>query len=268
MLLRHRGAATFQRLQCRPMGAILQCHSMAEGVFIHKPGGGKILGVSGSIASDCYLSKDSVISGKTHVAFMSQIHGGSMLHDVHVSASGISGSVIDGGHISYASVKDSSLENVIVRGAYRKGADDPVNPGRWRRAGEYLLKRYGIVDLAKERRYRTTEIMDCIIGGNVVVEGCSIRGFELNGNFLIHSDFDRQPRHFDLKDIGINLGIIECKCRPGVLSSIIGCKCRTVDLWIERKELDRRLFAKLYNWHPNVVDLIHEYFKGWQGSPR
>jgi len=203
---------------------------VAEGVFRHRNGGGSILGIECSIGSDCFLSRDSVISGKAHVSFMSQIHSGSMLHDAHVSASGISGSVIDGGHISYASVKDSSLENVIVRGTY-----DPAR------------------------------LENVILRNGVVAESCWLRNFELSGPHLLHANWDRAPRHHSLKlEYGIPLVITECT----ELRGHVGCECRPMQTWLDRKELLRRIFVGKRGWPSAAIDTIGALFEGWKGSPR
>jgi len=200
----------------------------------HTNGFGKVSS-TGAASSDSFIDRTSELRGLTFLSFMSQVRENSVLDGqggvTNVSASVIERSIILNSQISYAKVSDSVLNNVVVRGAY-----DPA-----------LLE-------------------SVILSGGVTVEACRLRNFELSGPFLVHADWDRQPRHFTLERFGIQLGVIEC-WHDGVLHGICGCKCRPLHEWIEKKELLRRFFGKRDNWDHGVVDYIHDQFNEWLSQP-
>ena len=204
---------------------------MAE-VFRHVPGGGAIRGIAAAVSSDSVLERGSEIRGKTFVSFLSEIQDKSTIIDSSIACSRTRRSMVVNSHVTYASVQDSYLEDVVVR-----GADDRA------------------------------DLQNVVLTNGVTVEGCRLRNFELSGSYLVHADFDRVPRHFDLKEFGIPLHIIECH-HNGVLHGICGCKCRPIEEWIQKKERMRRLFTERLNqWEHGVVDYIHEHFKIWLREP-
>lgn len=202
----------------------------------HRRGGGRLFGIDGAVSSDTLIDSRSEVHGRSFVSFMSEIRNNSIVmggnNGTSVACSVVDHSFVADSHLSYAKVTGSSLNDVIVRGTYE--------PAR---------------------------LENMILSNGVVVEGCRLSNFELALPVLIHSDWDHEPRHFSLKEYGVPLNIIECRCRPGIHSSVIGCKCRPTALWIERKEILRRAMVRYNRWRPQIVDLIHDYFKLWLRTP-
>lgn len=202
---------------------------MEPNTYIHRLGGGKVVGIDGSVSTDSRLDRSSQARGASFISFMSDVRNRSFVVDSHLACAVIDESFVVNSHVAYGKVETSNLNNVVVRGLY-----DPAR------------------------------LKNMVLAGGVTVEGCRVENFELNGPYLLHSDFDTQPRHFNLTEFGIPLHIIECHCLKDEPRAIIGCICRPISEWIEKKELLRRLFQKREKWIGPEVDLIHEYFKIWQ----
>lgn len=131
-----------------------------------------------------------------------------------------------GSHVAGAIVRASGLENVVIRGT----------------------------------KARTANVQNCLLSNKVVVEGCQVRGFELAGPFLVHTDWVRAPRHFLLEPApGVQMGISECT--KGRMHC--GCECRPAVEWIQKKELLRKIFVRR-GWSSESIDVIHELFKEWR----
>lgn len=204
---------------------------MAE-VFIHSNGAGRIFGIAGAVSSDSVIERGSEIRGKSFVSFLSEIKDNSTVIDSSIACSRTRRSMVVNSQVVYASVTDSYLEDVVVRGAAERA-----------------------------------DLQNVVLTNGVTVEGCRLRNFELSLPVLIHCDWDEQPRHFDLTQFGIPLHIVECHCKKDEPRAVIGCNCRTIRSWIEDKEKHRRFFSKRFDWQLGVVDLIHEHFKMWLREP-
>lgn len=196
--------------------------------FIHRNGGGLILGHEGGAGSDCRISQGSSISGRTFLSCGTSFSNYTHALDSSISSSALDDCSIVESQIAGAILSNSGIERAVIRGTSKRAVVE----------GSYLAN-------------------------GVVVEGCRVRDIFLDGPYLLHADLDRTPRHFLMKEEGVMLGVVECGCRPGIKSSVIGCCCRPLDLWIERAELLRRIFQKR-GWSGDQIDTFRELFKSWQ----
>jgi hypothetical protein len=193
--------------------------------FRHRNGGGRIIGADGAVSSDSSVDQDSLIEGASFISYGSVINH-SAVKDSDVSFGNISQSALVHSHVAGAIVSDSGLEYAVIRGT----------------------------------KIRTAIVRNCLLGREVVVEGCSVRGFELSGPHLIHADFDRAPRSFVLEPTpGDRMAITECV--NGRFHC--GCECRTYGHWVAKKETLRKLFARR-GWADDSVDVIHSLFDEWR----
>lgn len=193
--------------------------------FRHSAGGGVIVGIDGAISSDSYLSADSMIEGASFVSYSSRIIK-SAIKDSHVSFANISESAVLHSHVAGAIVRSSGIEGAVIRGS----------------------------------KSRIANVQNCLLGSQTVVEACVVRDFELSGPFLLHSDWNRAPRHLLLEPaLGVRIGISECK--PGYAHA--GCECRSIQEWVYKKELLRKIFVRR-GWPSETIDIIHEFFEELQ----
>jgi hypothetical protein len=165
-----------------------------------------------------------MIEGRTFVSLQSSLTKASV-KDSTVVSSVIFNSPLLNSHVAGSLVSSSALESVIVRAT-----------------GE-----------------RKAVVQDAILSDDVVVEACTVRGFELAGPYLLHSDWNRAPKHFLLEPApGVRVGLSECSDGR----RHCGCECRPYIEWLEKKELLRRIFTRR-GWPSESIDLIHQKFGEW-----
>jgi hypothetical protein len=194
--------------------------------FRHQRGGGVIVGIAPAVGSDCFIDASCIIEGRSRISWGSRIRNDSAVKDSEVVISTLDRTIAIGSHVAYARVRDSILDHAIVR-----GADDPA-----------------LVEHSS-------------LAGGVVVEGVKVFNVELDGPYTLDFDCQGTPRHYLLESANgqIRLGIVDC----GNGEAGIGCKRRPIAEWIEKKELDRRLFVKKHGWTGYEPDEIHELFIDW-----
>lgn len=196
--------------------------------FQHKNGLGELRGIECAVSSDSMLDKSSFVEGKTFVSYGSSITKNSALKDSHVALGDIQQSILVNSHVSNALVHGSALEGVVVRGS----------------------------------KERSAVVQNCLLSNQTVIESCTVRGFEVAAPLLIHSNWNRAPRHHLLRPCdGVQMAISECS--PGGDRGHCGCECRTYAHWVERKEILRKIFTRR-GWAYESVDMIHQLFEEWR----
>jgi len=194
-------------------------------VFLHRSGGGEIRGADSCVGSDCYLCPTSFIENQSVVVYKSLIST-SALKNCKVADSEVQESVAVNCVIAGAYVGRSTLEHVIVTGTHDRRAD---------------------IDM-------------CSLANDVVVEACSLRNVELDGPFLVHSNWTTTPRHRVLQmDNGIRIGLIEC----GGDRFHAGCECRPFSEWDQKEHLLRKYFLR-HGWDETTFNSIRPTFESWR----
>lgn len=192
-------------------------------VFFHRYGGGRITGAESSVGSDCYICPESIVEGESHISYGSSLFT-SAVRNSHLSQTSLERSAVAESHVAGAYVGDSVLQNVTVRGAHKRA-----------------------------------DLQDVFLTDDVEVEACKLRGFELSGPYLIHSDWNSQPRHHLITLPGIRIGLIEC----GGDRFHAGCECRPWAEWDEKEGLLRRYFLR-HGWDDETFDSIRTIFDSWR----
>lgn len=197
-------------------------------VFLHRNGGGRIVGADGAIGSDCYLEPGSEMRGTSIVSCMAEIRDQSILDNSTLVAAVIEHhSIALNSHIHYAQVGKSLLRDVVVRGA-----------------NERFAHLYNVV------------LLD-----GVVVENCRLQDFELCGPHLLHVDWDRAPRHRVITP-GPGMAMALTECADDHFH--VGCECRSFAEWDEKESVLRRYFVDRHHWLPEVFNSIRTTFEKWR----
>jgi len=197
-------------------------------LFLHRNGGGVIRGVDGAIGSDCYLSPDSEMRGRSFISCASSIRTASIIDTSTVVDSEVEQSMVLNSQIHHANVSGCALDDVVVRGANGQYAD----------------------------------LFNVILSNEVVVENCRLRDFELSGCHLVHSDWDRTPPHYLLEtESGVRLSLM--KCSPHNDRHHCGCKCEPFSYWNKKEPLLRRYFTKR-GWDLETFNGIRDIFESWR----
>lgn len=193
--------------------------------FRHRRGRGVIVGIDPAVSSDSFIDASCIIEGRSRISWGSRIRNDSAVKDSEVVISTLDRTIAINSHVVYARVRDSVLTSAIIR-----GADDPAL------------------------------VENSVLSGGCIVEGVKVSNVELDGPYVLNFDCQGTPRHYLLESAnGIRLAIVDC----GNGEAGIGCKRRPIAEWIEKKELDRRLFVKKHGWSGYEPDEIHELFIDW-----
>lgn len=197
-------------------------------IFLHRNGGGVIHGVDSAAGSDCYISHDSEVRGKSFISCLSTIRSESIIDTSTVVNSEIEQSIVLNSQVHHATVSSSALDDVVVRGANGQYAD----------------------------------LRNVILSNEVVVENCRLRDLELSGPHLVHSDWDSTPPHHLLEtESGVRLSLV--KCSPDNDRMHAGCSCRKLSDWIKKEPLLRRYFTTR-GWPLETFNSIRGIFESWR----
>lgn len=195
----------------------------------HPNGQGRIVGIRAAVGSDCLVEKKSEIRGASFVSCLSTITGESIIDNAHVVSAEIDNSMILDSHIAEAEVSRACLNGVVIRGAHG----------------------------------RVAKVSNVILSGGVVVENCEISNVELDGSFLVHSNWSKTPRHRMLRTAnGVIQGLIECSEDNDSLHS--GCECRPWKMWDQNEHLLRRHFVGELRWPLEAFNSIRTTFEQWR----
>lgn len=198
----------------------------------HSNGGGLIIGVDSAVSSDSYLSVDSQVEGRSFISYGSTIQS-SAIRDSSLSFANIAKSALINSHVAGAIVSGSGLEDVVVRGT----------------------------------KERLAVVRNCLLSGEVAIEGCTVQNLELNGPHLIHRDWlHRAPRTRILEHGGVRLSLAECG--PGNDAFHVGCEHRQFREWDYKEPLLFRYFVKRLGWPEPVFRSIRTTFEEWRAENR
>lgn len=195
-------------------------------IFLHRRGGGRIVGVEGAVSSDSRIDRTSEMRGKSFISCLSTIRAESIIDNSTVVNSEVEQSIVLNSQIHHANISGCALNDVVVRGANGCFSD----------------------------------LRNVILSNEVVVENCRLRDFELSGPHLVHVDWDRTPRHCVIEiDSGVKLSL--CECADDHFHA--GCECRPYSEWDEKEPLLRRYFTRR-GWPLETFDSIRGIFDSWR----
>lgn len=203
--------------------------------FIHRNGGGKILDYTTDISPDSVLDQDSILENYCYVGNESQILN-SRIASGKVFHAKVLSSLVDHSTIAEALVANCGLRKVCIRSERTRSG-------------------------MREHPY----VMEVVLDGVTVSGPVTLKGpWTLAGPYLIHDgEWLKPPRHFRFmpEGTGIDLGVIECLDGR----AHIGCICRPMDVWLERRELLRRIFTRR-GWLPEYIDVFADLFLTWKAE--
>lgn len=200
--------------------------------FIHHNGGGKILDPDSHVSVDSTLDVDSVLEGYCSVVCNSRVRD-----------SRISASIISSGTIVGSVLYDAQVFNGLVAKCGLRS-----------------------VHVRSESGY-SPQLLEVVLEGVTVAGPTILHGpWTMRGPFLIHAgEWHAPPRHHHFQPNGAgalpSLGIIECLDGK----AHIGCVCRPIAEWCQKKELLRRIFVRR-GWQPEFIDQIATLFDSWQAK--